>query len=176
MQDDVWVLKICAAGSYQVGKTSLIRRYAEDKFGESYIPTIGVDVTVKRITVNSQNIKILLWDTAGQEVFGRIRPMYFEGAFGCIIVYDITRSESFEDLGGWITEFRTPERANAPIVIVGNKTDLKEKRVVSSEEGKNFAEKHSVPFIECSAKLGGNEIESVYTLLVRKYLEEVGTT
>lgn len=173
---DEWVLKICAAGSYQVGKTSLIRRYAEGKFADSYIPTIGVDVTVKRITTDDQKVKILLWDTAGQEVFGRIRPMYFEGAFGCIIVYDITRSESFEDLEGWIAEFRIPEREKAPIVIVGNKTDLKEERVVSSEEGKKFAEKHSVPFIECSAKLGGNEIESVYTVLVRKYLEEVNNT
>lgn len=173
---DEWVLKICAAGSYQVGKTSLIRRYAEDKFADSYIPTIGVDVTVKRITTDNQKVKILLWDTAGQEVFGRIRPMYFEGAFGCIIVYDITRLESFKDLEGWITEFRTPDRAKAPIVIVGNKTDLKEQRVVSTDEGKNFAEKHSVPFIECSAKLGGNEIESVYTTFVRKYLEELDIT
>ncbi|MHA2074497.1 MAG: GTP-binding protein, partial [Candidatus Hodarchaeales archaeon] len=67
---DEWVLKICAAGSFQVGKTSLIRRYAEGKFSESYTPTIGVDVTVKRVTIDNQQVKLLLWDTAGQEVFG----------------------------------------------------------------------------------------------------------
>ncbi len=169
MRDD-WVLKICAAGSYQVGKTSLIRRYAEDKFEESYTPTIGVDVTVKRVTIDGQEIKILLWDTAGQEVFGRIRPMYFEGAFGCIIVYDITRADTFKDLDRWITEFRTPERENAPIAIIGNKIDLEDNRDVSTEEGKEFAENYSVPFYECSAKLGGEEIENIYTDLVKKWV------
>ncbi|MFX0085411.1 MAG: Rab family GTPase [Candidatus Hodarchaeota archaeon] len=173
---DEWVLKICAAGSYQVGKTSLIRRYAEDKFEESYTPTIGVDVTVKRVTIENQEIKLLLWDTAGQEVFGRIRPMYFEGAFGCIIVYDITRTDTFKDLDRWITEFRTPERENAPIAIIGNKIDLEDTRNVSTEEGKEFAESYSVPFYECSAKLGGEEIENIYTDLVRRYLEDIEKT
>lgn len=170
---DEWVLKICAAGSFQVGKTSLIRRYAEDKFQEVYTPTIGVDVTVKRVTIDEQEIKLLLWDTAGQEVFGRIRPMYFEGAFGCIIVYDITRASTFQELDRWIDEFRNV-REKAPIAIIGNKIDLEDSRNVSTKEGKKFAETYSAPFYECSAKLGGEEIQNMYTNLVRKYLEKAG--
>lgn len=167
---DEWVLKICAAGSFQVGKTSLIRRYAEGKFSEAYTPTIGVDVTVKRVTIDNQQVKLLLWDTAGQEVFGRIRPMYFEGSFGCIIVYDITRPETFHELDRWIAEFRAQDRQDAPIAIIGNKIDLEDKRGVSTEEGLKFTESRSLPFVETSAKLGGAEIELMYTKLVREYL------
>lgn len=167
---DEWVLKICAAGTFQVGKTSLIRRYAEGKFSEAYTPTIGVDVTVKRVTIDNQLVKLLLWDTAGQEVFGRIRPMYFEGAFGCIVVYDTTRSETFKDLNRWIAEFRAQERQDAPVAIIGNKIDLEDDREVTTEEGMKFAESQSLPFVECSAKLGGAEIELMYTKLVREYL------
>jgi small GTP-binding protein len=170
---DEWVLKICAAGSFQVGKTSLIRRYAEGKFSESYTPTIGVDVTVKRVTIDNQQVKLLLWDTAGQEVFGRIRPMYFEGAFGCIIVYDISRAETFQQLNSWIAEFRAQDRQNAPVAIIGNKNDLEDQREVSTEEGMKFAESLSLPFVECSAKLGGAEIGLMYTELVREYLARV---
>jgi small GTP-binding protein len=169
---DHGIMKICAAGSFQVGKTSLIRRYAEDKFSVNYIPTIGVDVTVKRVTIDNQEVKMLLWDTAGQEVFGRIRPMYFEGAFGCIIVYDITRRESFADLDRWIAEFRSVCK-NAPIAIIGNKIDLEDVRDVSTEEGKKFAESYSIPFFECSAKLGGEEIQNIYNDFVQKYLEAI---
>ena len=97
-----WVIKICSAGSYQVGKTSLIRRYAEGKFGAEYTPTIGVDITTKNLLIDNQAIKLLLMDTAGQEVFGKIRPAYYEGALGCMIVYDITRRETFDALDSWI--------------------------------------------------------------------------
>ncbi len=170
---DEWVLKIVAAGTFQVGKTSLIRRYAEGKFSEAYTPTIGVDVTVKRVTIDKQQVKLLLWDTAGQEVFGRIRPMYFEGAFGCIVVYDITRPETFQELDRWIAEFRAQDRQDAPIAIIGNKIDLEDKREVSTEEGLKYTESRSLPFVETSAKLGGAEIEIIYTKLVREYLARV---
>lgn len=171
-KDDL-ILKICAAGSYGVGKTSLIRRYAENKFSSSYTPTIGVDITTKRIVVDRNQIKLLLVDTAGQEYFGKIRKTYFEGAFGCIIVYDITRRESFLELDRWIADFRGAVGEKALISIIGNKIDLENSRTVSSDEGKNFTEQRGIPFYECSAKLGGDIITDVYTDLVRQYFSVI---
>ncbi|MFX1282439.1 MAG: Rab family GTPase [Promethearchaeota archaeon] len=164
-----WVLKICSAGSYQVGKTSLIRRFAEGKFIHDYLPTIGVDITTKKITVDDHQVKIVLVDTAGEEYFGRIRKTYFEGAFGCIICYDITRRETFEDLDRWISDFRGVVGKDAAISIIGNKIDLEDLRCVTSEEGNKIAHRYGVPFYETSAKLGGEVIPAIYEELVRRY-------
>ncbi|MFX0124897.1 MAG: Rab family GTPase [Candidatus Hodarchaeota archaeon] len=166
---DLWVLKICSAGSYQVGKTSLIHRYAEGKFIHDYLPTIGVDITTKKITVDDHQVKIVLVDTAGEEYFGKIRKTYFEGAFGCIIVYDITREETFTELDRWISDFRSVVGDDAAISIIGNKIDLEDLRCVTPEQGQKIAKQYGVPFYECSAKLGGEIIPQIYEDLVRRY-------
>ena len=168
---DDWILKICSAGSYGVGKSSLIRRYAENKFSTNYTPTIGVDITTKRITVNNHQIKLLLVDTAGQEYFGNLRKAYFNGAFGCMIVYDITNQNSFNDLDGWIADFRSVVGQEAILAIVGNKIDLEDVRNVTSQEGRNYANQYGVPFYEVSAKLGGEVIPGIYKDLVLRYLD-----
>jgi len=175
MVEDEYILKICSAGSYQVGKTSLIRRYAENTFNDDYLPTLGVDITTKRIIVDDKPIKLILMDTAGQEMFGNIRRSYFEGCAGCLIVYDITRRESFDSLDRWVADFRsTKERETTPIVIIGNKKDLEVDRKVDPKEGQTFAEgKGNVPFYECSAKAGGSEIPEIYVYLAREYLATV---
>lgn len=165
-----WVLKICSAGSYQVGKTSLIRRYAEGKFIHDYLPTIGVDITTKRINVDNHQVKLVLVDTAGEEYFGRIRKTYFEGAFGCIIVFDITRYDTFEDLERWISDFRSVAGEEAALAVIGNKVDLEDLRCVTYDQGKKVADQYGVPFYECSAKLGGDIIPKIYESLVRQYL------
>ncbi len=170
---DDWILKICSAGSYGVGKTSLIRRYAENKFSASYKPTIGVDITTKRITVDNQRIKLLLVDTAGQEYFGNIRKAYFNGAFACIILYDITRDETFKDLNRWISDFRSVIGEDAIVAVIGNKIDLEDLRTVTRQEGNEYAAKYGVPFYECSAKLGGDVISKVYTDLVIQYIDSL---
>lgn len=166
---DYWVLKICSAGSYQVGKTSLIRRYAEGKFIHDYLPTIGVDITTKKVTVDDHQVKIVLVDTAGEEYFGRIRKTYFEGAFGCIIVYDITREETFTELDRWISDFRSVVGDEAAISLIGNKIDLEDLRCVTSKQGQKIADQYGMPFYECSAKLGGEIITEIYEDLVRQY-------
>ncbi|MHA2246456.1 MAG: Rab family GTPase [Candidatus Hodarchaeales archaeon] len=168
---DDWVLKMCSAGSYGVGKTSLIRRYAENKFSSSYTPTIGVDITTKRITVDNRQIKLLLVDTAGQEYFGNLRKAYFNGAFSCIIVYDITRRATFEDLDQWISDFRSIVGEKAIIAIIGNKVDLEDSRDVTKQEGRNYSDQYGIPFYETSAKLGGIVITEIYEDLVRQYLD-----
>jgi small GTP-binding protein len=169
--EDEWVLKICSAGSYQVGKTSLIRRYAENKFDTNYIPTLGVDITTKRIEIDNQRIKLILMDTAGQEIFANnLRKSYYEGAAACIIVYDITRSDTFDSIDRWIEDYKSVS-PSTPIAIIGNKVDLEDMRQVTTQEGKKSAEARKLPFYETSAKLGGDLIPQIYVELVRLYFK-----
>jgi len=163
---DKYVLKICSSGSYQVGKTSLIRRYAEGTFTSNYMPTIGVDITSKLITVNNQQVKIILHDTAGQEVFGRLRRFYYEGSVGCLVIYDITRRETFDSIEHWVDDYRSVRGDDKPVVLIGNKIDLENQRTVSTEEGREIAKSLDIPFYECSAKLGGKLIPQIYTDLI----------
>ncbi|MHA2053889.1 MAG: Rab family GTPase [Candidatus Hodarchaeales archaeon] len=163
---DQFVLKICSSGTYQVGKTSLIRRYAENTFTTNYMPTIGVDITSKVIDINNQKVKLILHDTAGQEVFGRLRRFCYEGSVGCIIVYDITRRPTFENLEHWIQDYRNIQGEEKPIVIIGNKIDLEDLRQVSTKEGEEFAKSVNLPFYECSAKVGGDVISQIYLDLI----------
>ncbi len=163
---DKYVLKICSSGSYQVGKTSLIRRYAEGTFTSNYMPTIGVDITSKLITVNNQQVKLILHDTAGQEVFGRLRRFYYEGSVGCLVIYDITRRDTFDSVKHWVADYRSVRGEDKPVVIIGNKIDLEEQRTISTKEGQALADSIGIPFYECSAKLGGELISQIYTDLI----------
>ncbi len=172
---DRYVLKICSSGSYQVGKTSLIRRYAEEAFSTNYMPTIGVDITTKVITINKQEVKLILHDTAGQEYFGKLRKFYYEGSVGCLIVYDITRRETFETLEYWINDYRSVQGEEKSIAIIGNKIDLEDERKVSTEEGNSLAKSFNIPFYECSAKIGGDVIPEIYTTLVKHNIERIET-
>ena len=172
MPDEI-VMKINSIGSYRVGKTSLIRRYAEGQFSSDYLPTLGVDVTVKRFKLNNEQIRLVMMDTAGQEQFGRLRNTYYQGSLGCIAVYDVTRRESFEDLDRWIDNFRNVTGQDSSIVIVGNKIDLTELRTVSTDEGKKYAKKNGFPFYESSAKIGGDIIPEIYRKLVGEILKRI---
>ena len=170
-------MKFNSVGSYRVGKTSLIRRYAENKFTSDYLPTLGVDITVKRLKINHKqntfNVRLVLMDTAGQEQFGGLRNTYFQGAAGCIAVYDVTRRESFDDLNRWITDFRGIAGKDSQVVIIGNKIDLKELRTVTTNEGKNYTLTNGFHFFECSAKLGGDLIPEIYTRLIHMNLDRI---
>jgi small GTP-binding protein len=168
------VMKFNAIGSYRVGKTSLIRRYAEDKFSSDYLPTLGVDITVKRIKItfkkNQEDVRLMLMDSAGQEQFGMLRSTYYLGSHGCIAIYDVTRHESFADLDRWIADYRSVVGEEVPTIIVGNKIDLEDLRKVTTNEGNKFAQSNGFPFYECSAKLGGEIIPEIYTKLVQMNL------
>lgn len=164
---DQFVLKICCSGTYQVGKTSLIRRYAENAFSLNYMPTIGVDITSKVININNREVKLILHDTAGQEVFGRLRRFYYEGSVGCLIVYDITRRNTFESLDHWVQDYRNVQGEEKPIVIIANKIDLEDSREVSTKEGSEYAKSMNLPFYECSAKVGGDIIPKIYLDLIK---------
>ncbi|MFQ6126192.1 MAG: Rab family GTPase [Candidatus Heimdallarchaeota archaeon] len=150
--------KTISLGKEAVGKTSLIRRFAVGQFSETYIPTLGVDFFVKNVRIDKINVKLLLYDTAGQESFGPLRPLYYRKANGAFIVFDITQRSSFEKLDYWYNEVYINCGA-IPYIIVGNKLDLEADRSVSIGEATTYAASNGLKYIETSAKTGENVSE-----------------
>ena len=155
--------KTIVIGDTMVGKTSLIRRYVERKFDKTYIITMGVDITNKRVKIGDRNVNLILWDIGGQEKFDAIRKIYFRGANGALIVYDVTNYRSFVNVRKWFEELMKYTR-DIPFILVGNKIDLKDERVVKSEEGAQLSEQLGCPFYETSAKTGENVDKIFYEL------------
>ena len=146
--------KIIFIGDVSVGKTSIINVLMGQKFNNEYEASIGVDFFSKTIKYKGKTIKLQIWDSAGQEKFRSLIPNYIRGSSLVFIVYDITNKKSFDNLQSWIDFVNNIENSN--IVILGNKTDLDDKRVVSTEEGKKFCEEKNYDFFEVSAKEDSN--------------------
>ena len=168
------IIKLNSVGSYSVGKTSLIRRYTDNTFYEDYLPTLGVDITVKRgVIVNDKLVRLVFMDTAGEEKFGNLRKTYFEGSQGCIAVYDITRTDTFKDLDHWLKEYRTAAGNDRCITIIGNKIDLAGRRVIHEKEGRRYARSQGTNFSEASAKFGGKDLNAIFDALMKKCLVKI---
>lgn len=165
-QDYDYLYKLLLVGEAGVGKSSLLLRYADDTFSETYLSTIGVDFKIKTITVGDKVVKLQIWDTAGQERFKTITSSYYKGAHGFLIIYDISDRESFENLQKWLEEIKTHASSEASMVIVGNKSDLHGARQVSYDEGQQFASSLGFSFIEASAK-DSSSLEEAFTTLVQ---------
>jgi Ras-related protein Rab-1A len=170
--DEVYLLKICAIGSGNVGKTSLIRRFAEEKFDTNYLPTLGVDITTKKIKIDNKPVKLILVDTAGQEFFGKLRPSYYRGASACLIMFAINDKKSFEAIPSWLNEFTKYIQPPVPIALAGNKKDLVDDRVVSEKEARKVADELNMTYTETSAKEGGSEIIEIFTSLAKQVIPE----
>lgn len=150
--DVLTTLKILIIGESGVGKSSLLMRFAENKFQVDQSATIGIDFKVKCITVEGEKIKLAIWDTAGQERFRTLTPSFYRSGQGCILVYDVCKHSTFVKLEEWLNELETYSTNRAIVkLLVGNKID-KEPREVSQEEGSKFANKHEMMFMEASAK------------------------
>eukprot|EP00325_Prymnesiales_sp_UTEX-LB-985_P001977 CAMPEP_0174698532 /NCGR_PEP_ID=MMETSP1094-20130205/4108_1 /TAXON_ID=156173 /ORGANISM="Chrysochromulina brevifilum, Strain UTEX LB 985" /LENGTH=200 /DNA_ID=CAMNT_0015895725 /DNA_START=53 /DNA_END=655 /DNA_ORIENTATION=+ len=145
-------------GDSGVGKSCLLLRFADDKWTDSYISTIGVDFKIRTIELDQKTIKLQIWDTAGQERFRTISSTYYRGAHGIIVVYDVTNKLSFDNVQRWLSEIDKYARENVNKLLVGNKADAAEgadsSRQVPMEDGKKFAEDRDIPFLETSAKTG----------------------
>jgi len=122
--------------------------------------TIGVEFGAKTIELNGKTVKIQIWDTAGQEAFQAITRTYYKGAIGALLVYDITRRETFTHVTKWLDDVRTNSSKNVTVILIGNKKDLEDKRQVSYEEGEAFAKENGLMFLETSAKTAYNVVES----------------
>ncbi len=160
--------KLIFLGDQNVGKSSILNRFLNDTFMEDYQATIGLDFQSKNVQIDNQDIHLLLYDTAGQEKFRSLIPMYTRDADIILLVYDITNKESFVNLSLWLKDLTNINFDEAIICIVANKIDLNEKRVVNLEEGEKFAEEHDFIFQEISAKTGEGFSELFYKNLFEK--------
>jgi Ras-related protein Rab-6A len=154
--------KLVFLGDQAVGKTSIITRFMYDTFDTTYQATIGIDFLSKTMYLEDTTVRLQLWDTAGQERFRSLIPSYIRDSSVAIIVYDITNRQSFLNTSKWLDDVRTERGSDVIIMLVGNKTDLNERRQVSIEEGESKAREFSVMFIETSAKAGYN-IKTLFT-------------
>ncbi|EEB09805.2 GTPase Ryh1 [Schizosaccharomyces japonicus yFS275] len=148
--------KLVFLGEQSVGKTSLITRFMYDQFDNTYQATIGIDFLSKTMYLEDRTVRLQLWDTAGQERFRSLIPSYIRDSSVAIIVYDITNHNSFVNTEKWIDDVRAERSDDVIIVLVGNKTDLAEKRQVSLEEGEQKAKELGIMHMETSAKAGYN--------------------
>ncbi|XP_031431391.1 RAB6B, member RAS oncogene family a isoform X1 [Clupea harengus] len=160
--------KLVFLGEQSVGKTSLITRFMYDSFDNTYQATIGIDFLSKTmyledrtvssscVSVSPAQVRLQLWDTAGQERFRSLIPSYIRDSTVAVVVYDITNVNSFQQTSKWIDDVRTERGSDVIIMLVGNKTDLADKRQITIEEGEQRAKELSVMFIETSAKTGYN--------------------
>uniref|UniRef100_A0A8C6KCU4 RAB41, member RAS oncogene family n=1 Tax=Nothobranchius furzeri TaxID=105023 RepID=A0A8C6KCU4_NOTFU len=148
--------KLVFLGEQSVGKTSLITRFMYDSFDNTYQATIGIDFLSKTMYLEDRTVRLQLWDTAGQERFRSLIPSYIRDSTIAVVVYDITNLNSFQQTSKWIDDVRTERGSDVIIMLVGNKTDLADKRQITTEEGEQRAKELNVMFIETSAKTGYN--------------------
>lgn len=170
--------KISLLGDGAVGKTSLKARYTSGEFTDKYIATLGVDFATHQIKLDGDKVTISIWDIAGQKHFKSIRTSFFEGSRGGLLIFDVTRQETFTGIEtNWVHHFWETLGEKVPCIIIANKIDLLEHRKVSKEEGKSFAQRLSeesgfnVPYIETSAKEGTN-VNEAFEILARAVLKK----
>lgn len=144
--------KVVLLGEGCVGKTSLVLRYVEDKFNAKHMTTLQASFLNKKINVDGKAVRISIWDTAGQEKFHALGPIYYRSSNGAILVYDITDEDSFQKVKNWIKELKKMLGSDIVLVIVGNKIDLQKDRNVSQEMAENYAESVGATHYETSAK------------------------
>jgi len=160
--------KIVMLGDGAVGKTALTVRYTQNHFESDYKRTIGSDFAIKRLALPGRdtNITLQVWDLAGQPRFETVRQSFYRGARGGLLVFDVTRRRTFLNLEQWKQEAFTNTGHPVPLVVVANKVDLADSRVVPMEEGKEYADKNSFLYVEASA-LSGENVEQAYETLCR---------
>ncbi|EKM56091.1 uncharacterized protein PHACADRAFT_257157 [Phanerochaete carnosa HHB-10118-sp] len=167
-----YLFKLLLIGDSGVGKSCLLLRFAEDAFTDSYLSTIGVDFKIRTIDLEGKTVKLQIWDTAGQERFRTIAAAYYRGAHGIIVVYDVTDKESYENVKGWLTEIDRYASEGVLKLILGNKSDLAERRVVEHDTAKEFADQLGIPLLETSAKTSAG-VEDAFIAMAKQVKEIV---
>eukprot|EP01116_Phalansterium_solitarium_P003952 TRINITY_DN1479_c1_g1_i1.p2 TRINITY_DN1479_c1_g1~~TRINITY_DN1479_c1_g1_i1.p2 ORF type:complete len:201 (-),score=77.84 TRINITY_DN1479_c1_g1_i1:388-990(-) len=155
-----YLFKYIVIGPSGVGKSCLLLQFTDKRFHTDHDLTIGVEFGARMITIEGKQVKLQIWDTAGQESFRSITRSYYRGAHGALLVYDITRRETFNHLKGWLAEVRENSNKEMIIMLLGNKSDLEHKRAITYEEGKKFAQDNGLIFMETSAKTAANVDEA----------------
>jgi len=164
-----YLFKVVLIGDSGVGKSNLLSRFTRNEFNLESKSTIGVEFATRSIQVDGKTIKAQIWDTAGQERYRAITSAYYRGAVGALLVYDIAKHITYENVNRWLKELRDHADSNIVIMLVGNKSDLRHLRAVPTEEAKSFAAESGLSFIETSA-LDASNVESAFqTILTEIY-------
>ena len=157
--------KLLIVGNSSVGKSAILLRFADDKYDESYVSTIGIDFKVRSIDIDGTRVKMQIWDTAGQEKFRTIGTAYYRNTHGVILVYDVTSKESFLSMERWLQEIKKNcGNTSYKIVLVGNKDDNPNLKKISTDEASEFAKQMGIPLFETSAKENINVEEMFYAI------------
>ena len=165
------IICIMTLGNSSVGKTSFILRFTQNTYTDSYLATVGYDFKTKDIIIKGKKYKLLLYDTAGQERYKSLAPNMIRKSDGIIIMYDITNYSSFDSVPEFIEKIKELKGDNFPVILIGNKIDKEEERLVSEDEGKSLAEQYGIDFIEISNREGIN-IEEAGMNIVNRVIEE----
>ena len=167
-----YLVKLLILGDQKVGKTSILLRFTEEYFPSSHIQTLGIDFKLKVQSIDSKSYKFQIWDTAGQERFRKLTTAYYKNAKGIILVFDVTRRDSFDMVTFWMSEIQKHAIENVVKVLVGNQID-REERVIQKSEGKAKAEEFGVEYFETSAK-SGEGIDELFRFMAlnTRYVED----
>uniref|UniRef100_A0A1D1ZIW7 Ras-related protein Rab-8A n=1 Tax=Anthurium amnicola TaxID=1678845 RepID=A0A1D1ZIW7_9ARAE len=159
-----YLIKLLLIGDSGVGKSCLLLRFSDDSFTPSFITTIGIDFKIRTIELDGKRIKLQIWDTAGQERFRTITTAYYRGAMGILLVYDVTDERSFNNIRNWFSNIEQHASEGVNKILIGNKCDWLEKKVIAKEQGQLLADEFGIKFLETSAKANTNVEEAFFTL------------
>ncbi|KAG5252362.1 hypothetical protein OIU76_021711 [Salix suchowensis] len=164
-----YLFKIVLIGDSGVGKSNILSMFTRNEFCLESKSTIGVEFATRTLQVDGKTVKAQIWDTAGQERYRAITSAYYRGAVGALLVYDITKRQTFDNVQRWLRELRDHADSNIVIMMAGNKSDLKHLRAVQEQDGHAFAEKEGLSFLETSALEGTNIEKAFQTILTEIY-------
>ena len=165
-----FIIKILIIGDSTVGKTNFVYKFSEDKFSENYFASTGIELKTTSIQIDGKSIKIQLWDTVGQEKYRTMIKNLYLKSQGIIILFDITNETSFINLKNWMSQIKESCGEDIPILLVGNKIDLEDNRVINKERAMEYANNENIEYIEVSSKTGEN-INKALTSLLQKILK-----
>ncbi|KAL3625397.1 Ras-related protein RABA4d [Castilleja foliolosa] len=167
-----YVFKVVLIGDSAVGKSQLLARFARNEFSLESKATIGVEFQTKTLVIDNKTVKAQIWDTAGQERYRAVTSAYYRGAVGAMLVYDISKRQSFDHMARWLEELRSHADKNIIIMLIGNKCDLGTLRAVPTEDAQEFAERENLYFMETSA-LQATNVESAFMMILTEIYRTV---
>ena len=165
------MIKVILIGDSGVGKTNIMSKFLKNQFMENSKATVGVEFGSKLFIHENHKIKAQIWDTAGQEKYKAITGAYYKGSKGALVIYDITRKETFANIEKWVNDLKTAGDPKITIIIIGNKSDLADKRQIAKEEGEEKAKSFGCAFLETSA-FNGENIDKAFDIMVKEIYEK----